>query len=104
MHTAKPSCAKARAIAAPLNPAYKADEFTFYLTDLKAKALVVLAGMETPAREVAAAGSQWVWTCSPSPAVSGLIGAETRTRAASPIAPAGGRDNARANTPDRAWP
>ncbi|MFL5281635.1 MAG: acyl--CoA ligase [Rhodopila sp.] len=42
------------ATTAPLNPAYKADEFTFYLTDLKAKALAVLAGMETPARAVAA--------------------------------------------------
>jgi acyl-CoA synthetase (AMP-forming)/AMP-acid ligase II len=42
------------ATTAPLNPAYKAEEFTFYLTDLKAKALVVLAGMETPARAVAA--------------------------------------------------
>ena len=39
--------------AAPLNIAYRADEFEFYLTDLKAKALLVAAGSETPAREVA---------------------------------------------------
>ncbi|MBL8808239.1 MAG: AMP-binding protein [Rhodospirillales bacterium] len=44
----------AGATTAPLNPAYRADEFEFYLTDLKAKALVVQAGEETPARAVAA--------------------------------------------------
>ncbi len=44
----------AGAATAPLNPAYRAEEFTFYLTDLKAKALVVLHGMATDAREVAA--------------------------------------------------
>ena len=42
------------ATTAPLNPAYKDEEFEFYLTDLKAKALVVQQGMETPARAVAA--------------------------------------------------
>jgi acyl-CoA synthetase (AMP-forming)/AMP-acid ligase II len=44
----------AGATTAPLNPAYRADEFDFYLTDLKARALVVAQGMDTPAREVAA--------------------------------------------------
>jgi acyl-CoA synthetase (AMP-forming)/AMP-acid ligase II len=42
------------ATAAPLNPAYREDEFAFYLEDLKPKALIVLAGEATPAREVAA--------------------------------------------------
>jgi len=42
------------ATSAPLNPAYRADEFDFYLTDLEAKLLVVAAGVETPARDVAA--------------------------------------------------
>lgn len=42
------------ATTAPLNPAYKAEEFEFYLTDLKARALVIQKGMESPAREVAA--------------------------------------------------
>jgi acyl-CoA synthetase (AMP-forming)/AMP-acid ligase II len=42
------------ATTAPLNPAYKAEEFEFYLTDLKAKALVIAQGMESPARDVAA--------------------------------------------------
>ncbi len=43
------------ATTAPLNPAYKAEEFDFYLSDLNAKALVVQQGMETPARAVAEA-------------------------------------------------
>jgi acyl-CoA synthetase (AMP-forming)/AMP-acid ligase II len=43
------------ATTAPLNPAYRADEFEFYLSDLNAKALVIQLGMESPARAVAAA-------------------------------------------------
>lgn len=39
---------------APLNMAYRADEFEFYLSDLSAKALIVAQGAETPARAVAA--------------------------------------------------
>ena len=45
----------AGATTAPLNPAYRAEEFDFYLSDLNAKALVVLDGMETPAIAAAAA-------------------------------------------------
>ncbi|HEY1877197.1 MAG TPA: acyl--CoA ligase [Rhizomicrobium sp.] len=41
------------AATAPLNPAYRAEEFDFYLSDLNAKALVILEGMESPARAVA---------------------------------------------------
>jgi len=47
-------CVGAGATTAPLNPAYRAEEFEFYLTDLKAKALLVQAGDATPARAVAA--------------------------------------------------
>ncbi len=43
----------AGATAAPLNPAYRADEFEFYLTDLRAKLLVTTAGKDTPAVAVA---------------------------------------------------
>lgn len=43
------------AVAAPLNPAYGASEFEFYLSDLDAKALVVQAGVISPANEVARA-------------------------------------------------
>ena len=46
------ACAGACATA-PLNPGYRADEFEFYLGDLKAKALLLAAGVETPARAVA---------------------------------------------------
>ncbi len=38
---------------APLNPAYRAEEFEFYLSDLKARALVVEQGSASPAVEVA---------------------------------------------------
>jgi acyl-CoA synthetase (AMP-forming)/AMP-acid ligase II len=44
----------AGATTAPLNPAYRADEFNFYLTDLQAKALIVQKGVATEARDVAA--------------------------------------------------
>jgi acyl-CoA synthetase (AMP-forming)/AMP-acid ligase II len=40
--------------AAPLNMAYRADEFEFYLGDLQAKAVIVAQGSDTPARAVAA--------------------------------------------------
>jgi acyl-CoA synthetase (AMP-forming)/AMP-acid ligase II len=43
------------ATTAPLNPAYRAEEFEFYLSDLNAKALVILKGMESPALAVAEA-------------------------------------------------
>lgn len=38
---------------APLNPAYRQEEFEFYLEDLEARALVCLKGEETPARAAA---------------------------------------------------
>ena len=43
------------ATCAPLNPAYRAPEFDFYLSDLKPKALILLAGVDSPARAVAQA-------------------------------------------------
>src|SRR3954447_5772585 len=39
---------------APLNPGYHAEEFEFYLGDLRPKALVVESGVASPARSVAA--------------------------------------------------
>lgn len=45
------------ATTAPLNPAYKTEEFEFYLSDLNARALVIQQGMESPSRAVAAARS-----------------------------------------------
>ncbi|WP_374444732.1 acyl--CoA ligase [Stella sp.] len=43
------------ATTAPLNPAYRADEFDFYLGDLAARALVVERGSQSPAIAVAQA-------------------------------------------------
>ena len=41
------------ATSAPLYPAYGANEFNFYLSDLNAKALIIQSGMDSPARAVA---------------------------------------------------
>jgi oxalate---CoA ligase len=41
------------ATCAPLNPAYKEEEFDFYISDLNARALIVASGMESAARAVA---------------------------------------------------
>jgi len=46
------ACARGVA-SAPLNPAYRAEEFEFYLSDLNAKALIVEQGSTSPAIEVA---------------------------------------------------
>jgi oxalate---CoA ligase len=40
--------------SAPLNPAYRADEFEFYLADLQARALIVSQGSTSPSVAVAA--------------------------------------------------
>jgi acyl-CoA synthetase (AMP-forming)/AMP-acid ligase II/acyl carrier protein len=39
--------------SAPLNPAYRQEEFAFYLSDLQPRALLLLAGSESPARQAA---------------------------------------------------
>jgi acyl-CoA synthetase (AMP-forming)/AMP-acid ligase II len=43
----------AHATAAPLNPSYRAEEFEFYLTDLRAKLLIVRKEKDSPAIQVA---------------------------------------------------
>ncbi len=50
----------ARAVAAPLNPAYKVEEFKFYMEDAGAR-LVILAPGEHPARTAAAQLNLPVW-------------------------------------------
>ncbi len=40
-------------VCAPLNPGYRAEEFAFYLDDLKARLLLVAAELDSPVREVA---------------------------------------------------
>jgi acyl-CoA synthetase (AMP-forming)/AMP-acid ligase II len=49
--------ASAAATAAPLNPAYTADEFRFYLEDIEAKVLIVPPGGAEQARTAAPAGT-----------------------------------------------
>jgi acyl-CoA synthetase (AMP-forming)/AMP-acid ligase II len=66
MATAFLSVASAAA-SAPLNPSYKQDEFEFYLEDLKAKALIVEAGSETPALRAAEKLGVAVITLAPEP-------------------------------------
>ena len=48
-------CIACGATTAPLNPAYRGEEFDFYLSDLNARALVVQKGVESPALAVARA-------------------------------------------------
>ncbi len=45
----------AGATCAPLNPAYRESEFDFYISDLNARALLILSGMDSPARKIAEA-------------------------------------------------
>src|SRR6266508_3082287 len=52
--------ARARLVAAPLNPAYKADEFRFYLEDVGARAIIAPPGGH-PVRDVARDLGLVVW-------------------------------------------
>src|SRR5262249_18803174 len=42
---------------APLNPAYRAGEFEFYLSDLNARALIIQSGIDSPVTAIAQARS-----------------------------------------------
>jgi oxalate---CoA ligase len=55
------------ASAAPLNPGYRSEEFEFYLSDLRAKALIVEAGSSSPVVEVARKLGVPVLTLQPQP-------------------------------------
>ena len=55
------------ATSAPLNPAYRADEFEFYMSDLGAKALVVEAGGASPALAAARKLGIAILTLTPDP-------------------------------------
>src|SRR5579864_7429007 len=52
----------ARAVAAPLNPGYKVEEFRFYLEDAGAKAIIVAPG-DHPARAAAQQLQIPIWQC-----------------------------------------
>ena len=60
-------CVAAGATCAPLNPDSSAHEFALYLTDLCPKALILHAGMESPARAVAQAQGVCILELSPVP-------------------------------------
>jgi acyl-CoA synthetase (AMP-forming)/AMP-acid ligase II len=74
-------CVASAATSAPLNPAYKQDEFEFYIEDLKAKALIVESGSESPALRAAEKLGVAVITLTPEPQAGagafGLSGSST---------------------------
>lgn len=73
------SCATCVA-SAPLNPAYRAEEFEFYLNDLRARALIVEQGSTSPAVEVAVRlGVQVLDLVVPAGAQAGRFSLEPRT-------------------------
>ena len=85
----------AAAVAAPLNPAYRADEFDFYLGDLDARALVLPAGDSGPAREVAARRGIPVYELSGDARAAGLFSlAGPAVGGAAPAGPAAAGDTA----------
>ena len=62
------------ATTAPLNPAYREEEYDFYLSDLKARALVVMDGYDGPALAAAQkAGMAIVRVCVPEGAPAGAF-------------------------------
>ena len=63
----------AGATTAPLNPAYREEEFEFYLSDLRAKALIVQAGIDSPARAVAKHLGMGIIELHPDPGTAGLF-------------------------------
>ncbi|MDT9000386.1 acyl--CoA ligase [Paucibacter sp. APW11] len=77
--------------AAPLNPAYRADEFEFYLGDLNARALIVERGSSSPAIAVAEKlGVRVLDLVVAEGAPSGLFTLEERSPQATAPATAGG--------------
>jgi len=61
------------ATSAPLNPAYRAAEFAFYLHDLNAKAVMVEANLDSPVRAVAAQHGIPLLELQPDPITAGLF-------------------------------
>ncbi len=75
------------AASAPLNPAYRREEFEFYLGDLRAKALILPAGQASPAREVAGELGIAVFDLIPRPEAGGLFELHTAYGAGASPAP-----------------
>ena len=70
----------AGASAAPLNPAYRADEFEFYLSDLNAKGLVVRKGSTSPRSRSPASSACGHRTRAPARARGGRLRAARHVR------------------------
>jgi oxalate---CoA ligase len=80
----------ARATSAPLNPAYRANEYDFYLSDLRPKAVVVQSGSDSPAGAVARTHGIPLLTLAPGSAAAGtftLTGSEEPCPAHAGVAP-----------------
>lgn len=73
----------AGATAAPLNPSYPAEEFSFFLQDLDASALILMANSESPARIVARRRNIPIIELEPNKEIAGLFELHSE-RAASP--------------------
>jgi len=74
----------AGAAAAPLNAAYREEEFDFYLSDVEAKLLLIEVGMESPARAVAA--RRGIPIVDVAPDLSAPAGSYRLRRAGEPVA------------------
>ncbi len=61
------------ACTAPLNPAYREDEFAFYLEDLKARAIILEAGYDGPALAAARRFGLTVLRLAEDPTVAGVF-------------------------------
>ena len=84
----------AAAVAAPLNPDYRSDEFESYLCGLRVRALIVPAGAATPARAVAARhGIRIFELSSPPGAPAGVFELDGASGAARPAGGPGGADD-----------
>src|SRR4051794_20524624 len=81
----------AGATAAPLNPGYRAEEFEFYLSDLRAKALIVERASQSPAVAVAAKLGITVLELGPTPELgAGAFELASPAGSSGVSAPAGG--------------
>ena len=77
------------AVTAPLNPAYRREEFDFYLSDLQARAIILAQGATGPALEAARAQGLAILRLSPDngPAGSFTLQSETSASPADPSDP-----------------
>ena len=68
------------ATCAPLNPAYRSEEFESYFVDFDIKALIVGGGAESPARAIAPQFSRYSPSCDGLPALAISVQAQSSDR------------------------